>query len=98
MQLELTDDAQKTIIAMRDHLANVRYQLGETNKDYCKMAASLAFSLAQMLNLGGRVMKDGELSLICQNDYLTYGVNFTASKFRDREFPESLLGEWSVNS
>jgi hypothetical protein len=101
--VEFTEEAIKTVTNMRDALSNVRHAIGEKDPLYVKMAESLAFSLAQMIQLGGTVGSDGPLSLYCNGKWITYGVNFhsvTHPQHDVAEFPmmKDNLGEWSVNS
>jgi hypothetical protein len=95
--LELTQEALKTLHAMGDKVREIGANYGRESKEFSKAASSLAFSLIQMLNLGGRISKDGELSLYCvtNNDvpYLhDFGVNY------HRSDKDDTYGEWSVNS
>lgn len=101
--IEITDDASKVIVNMRDKLSNVRHAIGENDPMYVKMAESLAFSLTTMLGLGGKITSDGDVELYCIGEYITYGVNFHSRKHPNDEYNEfdlvrENLGEWSVNS
>jgi hypothetical protein len=91
--IEFTEQAMDTIRNMGNEVRRLQYELGEDNKHFIAAASSLSLSLIQMMNLGGKVMSDGEFSLICQNDYLTYGVNYTGTSYNEYD-----AGTWSVNS
>lgn len=101
--IEITEQAQKVIVTMRDMLSHVRHAIGENDPMYVKMAESLAFSLTTMLGLGGRITSDGDCELYCVGPYLTYGVNFHSKTHPNKEIQSfdivaKNLGEWSVNS
>ena len=57
------------------------------NTDYTETVRTFAHSLATLIRLGGTVHADGELSLICRNDQIVYGVNWSENS-----------KTWSVNS
>jgi hypothetical protein len=99
--IEFTEDAERVISAMRDRVAVIGAYFGDNSPEQAAAATSLTFALANMIRLGGKVTKDGELSLLCWNDHITYGVNFHR-KFREATEDEfdgkHLLGTWSVNS
>lgn len=102
--LEITDEASKVIVNMRDKLSQARHAIGENDPMYVKMAESLAFSLITMLGLGGRITADGDVDLYCVGEFITYGVNFHSREHPDKGMREALrglnvvIGEWSVNS
>lgn len=85
--MTFTPEAKIVITAMRDKCSEIGFAYGESSPEYTKTVRSLAYSITSMIGLGGHVAADGELSLICFNEYLTYGVNFSRSD-----------NTWSVNS
>lgn len=96
--IELSQDAAATVQAMRDKLAAARAGLPADDQRVVQMANSLAFSLAQVLGLGGRIAKDGELSLVGVTAYgFVYGVVWFPTR-NVAPLPDGFVGEWSVHS
>ena len=87
MNIEITPEASLTIIDMWEEVLKVERRHGSGSPEAFKTHRSFGAVMKSMTGLGGKVMKDGDLSLICQNEYITYGVNFD---HRDIT--------WSVNS
>lgn len=96
VRLEITEEASRTITDMESRVARIGQAYGEASPEYLKASQSLMRALATVLRLGGRVMRDGELSLIC-NSFITYGVIFFAKR-NDNGERDELLGDWSAHS
>lgn len=92
-KIEITEQAEATINNMGNEVRRLRMQLGEDHPLTVKAATSLSLSLITMIGLGGHIGSDGEHSLICSNDFLTYGVNYLGTRNNEHG-----AGEWSVNS
>ena len=80
--VEFTTAALNVITNMGRKADEQRY-----NPNYNDTVLSFAQSLASIIRLGGTVHADGELSLICRNDQIVYGVNWSENS-----------KTWSVNS
>ena len=80
--VEFTSGALNVITNMGRKADEQRY-----NTNYNDTVLSFAQSLASIIRLGGTVHADGELSLICRNDQIVYGVNWSENS-----------KTWSVNS
>jgi hypothetical protein len=95
--LEFTPDAEQTVAAMWDKVCTIGGYYGEMSPEYRAAVRSFAASMKSIVGLGGKVMKDGEYSLICHNEYITYGVNWSPSTSEEIPFSGN-PGTWSVNS
>jgi hypothetical protein len=93
-QLDLTPEALQ-VAAMQARVATVADEYGRESPEHAEIAASLANALARMLALGGRIMKDDELSLLGVS-FITYGVVFFPH--RESGQTDSLRGTWSLHS
>lgn len=73
--LTLTEEAQKTISAMIGNVHAVGNVYGLESKEYRTVADSLPRAMESILRLGGRITRDGELSLY-GSSFIAYGVIF----------------------
>jgi hypothetical protein len=98
-QLDLTPEALGTIAAMRARVAAVADHYGQGSPEHAAIADSLADVLARVLQLGGRIMRDGREDELCLlgDSFITYGVVFFPKRLDGNE-RDPLLGEWSVHS
>src|SRR6266545_6321173 len=98
-QLDLTPEALKTIAAMRARVAAVADHYGQGSPEHAGIADSLADVLARVLQLGGRIMRDGREDELCLigHSFIVYGVVFFPKRL-DGDQRDPLLGEWSVHS
>lgn len=91
--IEFTDEAMFTIDNMGKECSRLELLLGPDDSRVKDAHASLHKCIRTMLTLRpNRVMADGELSLICNNDHIVFGVNYSGA---NREFG---AGTWTVNS
>jgi len=95
-KIEITDLALAEIDAMRNRVHELRLSYGEDSPEYKNAMNSFGHVMHKIMILGGTIFKDGELSLVCSNDYITYGVVWFGDRNADSLTPES--GEWSVHS
>src|SRR5215218_10284477 len=97
-QLDLTPEALGTIAAMRSRVAAVADHYGQGSPEHAEIADSLADVLARVLQLGGRIMRDGREDELCLlgHGFLVYGVVFFPLRHGDQRDP--LRGTWSVHS
>jgi hypothetical protein len=97
-QLDLTPEALQTIEAMRARVAAVADMYGQNSPEHAEIANSLANALAQMLKLGGRIMRDGREDELCLlgASFITYGVVFFPLREGGQRDP--LRGTWSLHS
>lgn len=94
-QLDLTPEALQAIADMQARVAAVADEYGRGSPEHAEIADSLANALARMLALGGRIMKDDELSLLGVS-FITYGVVFFP--YREGGRTDPLRGTWSLHS
>jgi hypothetical protein len=94
-RLELTPAALRVITAMEQRVAAVAEQYGTGSDEHVEMLGSLVNALGHMLRLGGRITKDGELSLFGAS-FISYGVIFHA--YRKGGDPDPLRGTWLLHS
>jgi len=95
-KIEFTDLALIEIDRMRDRVREIGYCYGENSEEYLKAVDSFAHVMHKIVVMGGTIWKDSDLSLVCSNNFITYGVVWFGDK-NDNEFmPET--GEWSVHS
>jgi hypothetical protein len=73
VRLELTPGALEVVTAMQERVAAVAEEYGEGSPEHVEILKSLASALARVLELGGRITKDDELSLFGAS-YIAYGV------------------------
>ena len=80
------------------HTPTLTRPCGQGSPEHAAIADSLADVLARVLQLGGRIMRDGREDELCLlgDSFITYGVVFFPK--RDGDQRDSLLGEWSVHS
>lgn len=93
---EITEQAESTLVRMRDELARIAHTVGEDDPRYIKAATSLARSLSTMLTLKpSKIAADGgALDLYCYSyTGLVFGVNYSG-----QGTDEHGIGSWSVNS
>jgi hypothetical protein len=90
-QLDLTPGALGVIAAMQARVAAVAEEYGEDSPEHAEIAASLANALARMLQLGGRITKDDDLSLFGAS-HLAYGVIFFPRHDGGKRHPYSVPG------
>ncbi len=96
--ITVTADARTTISNMVAHTKQLRADYGEASSQYIAAATSLVAALHSLLRWDElRVMRDGDLSLLCRSHSLVYGVIF----HREGQPPEQGLaqpGTWSLHS
>jgi hypothetical protein len=97
-RLDLTPEALGTIAAMRSRVAAVADHYGAGSPEHAEIADSLADVLARVLQLGGRITRDGREDELCLlgDSFLTYGVVFFPLRHIDQRDP--LRGTWSIHS
>lgn len=93
--ITFTEQAQRNILNMQRRVHEVARTYGDESEEYRDMARSLLAALIQMLNLGGRVTGEDDLSLLIDS-FITVGVIFFAK--RNGEDRDPLLGEWGCHS
>lgn len=98
--VEFTEEGRATAEAMFSACNRVGRAHGDGSPLYRDMVLSLHHSLASMFRLGGRISRDGPLSLF-GSSFIAYGVIFFPT---DRDVDRSTLleaavpGTWSVHS
>ncbi len=80
--IEFTERAVKNIQQMGYRLGNIGNMYGDRSEAYAKTAESLSASLIQMINLGGTISAENDLSLIGVS-FITYGVIWHPEKKRE---------------
>lgn len=108
MNIDFTPEAKTTINAMNDHCNKIEAMFGPDHEYTIKANRSLRGALVTMIGLGGRIGKDGDLSLFGSNEFIAYGVNFSRTIVTDPLYveamrgmgldPANFVGTWSVNS
>ena len=97
-QITVTPEARATISAMVAHTQRLRADYGEASTEHAAAATSLVVALHSLLRWDElRVMRDGDLSLVCQTRGLVFGVVF----HREGVPPVPGLaqpGTWSLHS
>jgi hypothetical protein len=83
---------------MSKYVVRIGEWYGFDSTFYAKASESLSLVLVRLLELGGHVMRDGDLDLICKNDFITYGVNFHRIRTDDDMIGDIIPGTWSINS
>jgi hypothetical protein len=96
VQLSVTESGGSTLVNMRQRVRDIEMEHGHFSSEYIKILESLLDNILNILRLGGRVSKDGELSLFVHS-FIVYGVIFH-SKYIDGENRDPLLGDWSCHS
>lgn len=108
MAIEISTEAQAELSKMVSTVGWIGDAFGYDSARYVEAAETLMVAYHKILTLGGKIYRDSDLSLICHNDYITYGISF--HKNDDDEFdvinwigdkPEKVKvcsGFWSVNS
>lgn len=96
VQLTLNEDAQRILGDMRRRVDDIAVQYGRYSEEYLKAMKSLLDALMGMLSIGGRISRDGELSLYGVS-WIHYGVIFH-SKYLPGRVRDPLLGDWSIHS
>ena len=103
--ITFTTEALETIDKMETQCRLMAAYLGENDPYVVQASNSLRRSLTQMVALRPtRVMKDGEHSLYCVSDYITFGVNFhnrppSGDKYQGLTLDvANTVGTWSINS
>lgn len=91
----ITPEAQRTLSAMQERLGAISANFGPHSEEYLETVESFAFSVLQVLRLGGKLYSDGELSLYGVS-FIHYGVVFHR-RYIDGDY-HPLLGTWSVHS
>jgi hypothetical protein len=94
-RLKLTPAALHVLSAMEQRAAAVADEYGEASREHVETLRSLVNALGHMLRLGGRITKDGELSLFGAS-FIAYGVIF--HPHRSGGDPDPLRGTWSLHS
>lgn len=94
-ELEFSPEALEVIGKMRERVRQVGEAFGFHSTEYIEILESFNGALLSLIHLGGRITKDGELSLFGLS-FIAYGVIFHR-KHRDGK-PLDLLGSWSCHS
>lgn len=92
--LNFTSEAFNELENMRNHVLMVRNFYGDKSPEFMKVSDSFGHVMFNLVRLGGNVYRDGELSLLGSNDYMTYGVIW----FGDSNSDGPEVGEWSIHS
>jgi hypothetical protein len=96
--ITVTPEARTTISNMVAHARQLRADYGDTSSEYVAAATSLISALHSLFRWDElRVMRDGDLALLCQSHSLVFGVIF----HREGQPPEPGLaqpGTWSLHS
>jgi hypothetical protein len=95
VQISINEDAERTIGDMRRRVDDIGMTYGRSSDEYVNAMRSLLDNLLGVLRLGGRISKDGELSLYGVS-FIHYGVIWFAKRNGDERDP--LLGDWSTHS
>lgn len=96
VQLSVNEDAGKTLGDMRRRVDDIGTEYGRHSDEYIDAMRSLLDNLLGMLRLGGRISRDGELSLLGVS-FIVYGLVFHA-KYTEGKERDPLLGDWSIHS
>lgn len=98
--LTISPEAAQTITAMHQRVDQVAMAYGRHSAEHVDMLESLNRALTSLLRLGGRISRDGDLSLFGAS-WIAYGVIFHAKYLHDGvhgSVRDPLLGEWSCHS
>jgi hypothetical protein len=95
VRLELTPEAIQTYGEMESRCHAIAELCGEGSPEHVEALVSLVRSVGHMLRLGGRITRDGELSLFGAS-FIAYGLIFH-NEYKDGE-RNPLTGTWSVHS
>lgn len=95
VQLSINEDAERTLGDMRRRVDDIGTEYGRFSEEYVNAMRSLLDNLLGIMRLGGRISRDGELSLYGAS-FIHYGVIFFAKRNGDERDP--LLGDWSTHS
>lgn len=98
-ELSFTPEARATVEQMFHACNRVGREHGDTSPLYRDMVLSLNNSLANVFRLGGRISRDGPLSLF-GSSFIAYGVIFhRTDRADDRDvLTTAVPGTWSVHS
>lgn len=98
LTITLTPEAQLEIQKMHSHVINIIAEYGTDSDEYRMTADSLMRVLADLCRLGGRITRDGDLSLYGVTHYgMHYGIVWFPKPNPDH--PTAVAaGEWSVHS
>lgn len=90
------DTSAMTVLGnMQQRVTAIGKQYGEHSPEHVEVLKSFNEALMSVLRLGGKVLSDGELSLVSLS-FITYGVVFHPKYTDDGRDP--LLGSWSTHS
>jgi hypothetical protein len=96
--ITVTPEARTTISNMVAHVQQLRADYGDTGGEYVAAATSLVAALHSLFRWDElRVMRDGDLSLLCQTHSLVFGVIFHREG-QPREDGLAPPGTWSLHS
>jgi len=93
--LDFTNEAFDEFTNMRNHVLMIRNFYGLESPEFIKVSESFNNVVYNMVRLGGRIFRDGNLSLIAANDFITYGIVWFGNN-DIYDGPE--VGEWSIHS
>lgn len=96
VKLEITEEADRTLGDMRWRVADIEMEYGRFSEEHLIALKSLLDNVLGLLRLGGRISRDGELSLFGAS-WIAYGVIWHA-KYLDGYERDPLLGSWSTHS
>ncbi len=96
VSITITEDAERTISDMRRRVADIATEYGQFSEEHLNALKSLLDNILGVLRLGGRISRDGELSLFGAS-WIAYGVIFHP-KYLDGRERDPLLGDWSTHS
>lgn len=94
-RLEIEEAALKVIGNMEARISGIAQYYGYGSREHVEAADSLMRAFASLFRLGGKVMPDGELSLVSLS-FMTYGCVFHPTYKNGT--PAPLLGTWLIHS
>ena len=102
--INFTKEAIAVLAAQEEQCRQVASFYGGNSSEYLKMANSMLWCLTTVIRLGGNIWADGELDLVGNAEFLTYGMNFhNGNPYDHHENPDTVTngptyGTWSINS
>lgn len=91
----VTAEAKNTIRNMLAEVERLSSEIGHGSLEHHRAALSLAETLGRMITFDGlsKISSDGDLDLLCETPWITFGVNYTGSSYNVNR-----AGTWSINS
>jgi hypothetical protein len=96
VKLEISEEAARTLGDMRRRVADIEMEYGRFSEEHLTALKSLLDNVLGVLRLGGRISREGELSLFGAS-FIAYGVIWHAKYINGTE-RDPLLGDWSTHS